>query len=142
MFLNKKFIRAIFSCQTAKWATVEPSLSITLNFNNDGDKDLFVATLNNPQQTDVNSRIHNKTTVYDLALENINNATTQTELDAVTWNFLNPTGIIIDVNAEANKMLADATVSAIAKLAINAAKDPVTNEIHLVKTLPELAANS
>ena len=105
-------------------------------------KDLFVATLNNPQQTDVNSRIHNKTTVYDLALEQIDGATTQLELDAITWNFLHPTGIVIDVNAEANKMLADATVSAIAKLAINAAKDPVTNEIHLVKTLPELAANS
>lgn len=107
-------------------------------------KDLFVATLNNPQQTDVNSRIHNKTTVYDLALEQIDGATTQTELDAIanTWTFLNPTGIVIDVNAKATEMLADATVSDFAKLAINAAKDPVTNEIHLVKTLPELAANS
>jgi hypothetical protein len=105
-------------------------------------KDLFVSTLNNPQQTKVNARVHNKTTVYELALENINNATTQTELDSISWTFLNPTGIIIDVNNKANEMLADPTVSDFAKAAINAAKDPVTGEIHLVKTLPELAADS
>lgn len=105
-------------------------------------KDLFVATLNNPQQTKVNSRVHNKTTVYELALERINNATTQTELDSVAWTFLNPTGIVIDVNAKATEMLADPTVSDFAKAAINAAKDPTTGEIHLVKTLAELAADS
>lgn len=105
-------------------------------------KDLFIATLNNPQQTKVNSRVHNKTTVYELALENINNATTQAELDAITWTFLNPTGILIDVNDKATQMLNDATVSEVAKAAINAAKDPATGEIHLVKTLPELAADS
>lgn len=105
-------------------------------------KDLFVVTLNNPQQTKVNSRVHNKTTVYELALEKINNATTQSELDAITWTFLNSTGIVIDVNDKATEMLADATVSDFAKLAINAAKDPATGEIHLVKTLAELAADS
>jgi hypothetical protein len=105
-------------------------------------KDLFVVTLNNPQQTKVNSRVHNKTTVYELALEQINDATTQAELDSITWTFLNPAGIAIDVNAKAAEMLADPTVSDFAKAAINAAKDPTTGEIHLVKTLPELAADS
>lgn len=105
-------------------------------------KDLFVATLNNPQQTQVNSRVHNKATVYELALENINKATVQAELDLVTWSFLNPTGIIIDVNAKAAQMLANPTVSDFAKAAINAAKDPATGEIHLVKTLQELAGDS
>lgn len=105
-------------------------------------KDLFIATLNNPQQTKVNSRVHNKTTVYELALETINNATTQSELDSITWTFLNPAGILIDVNAKAAEMLADSTVSDFAKVAINAAKDPVTGEIHLVKTLQELADDS
>lgn len=105
-------------------------------------KDLFIATLNNPQQTKVNSRVHNKTTVYELALEQINDATTQAELDAIKWTFLNPTGILIDVNDKATEMLADPTVSDFAKAAINAAKDPATDEIHLVKTLQELAADS
>lgn len=105
-------------------------------------KDLFIATLSNPQQTKVNSRVHNKTTVYELAVEKINNATTQAELDAVTWSFINPAGIIIDVNDKATQMLADATVSDIAKAAINAAKDTATGEIHLVKTLQELADDS
>lgn len=105
-------------------------------------KDLFIATLNNPQQTKVNSRVHNKTTVYELALEQINNAPTQAELDAISWSFLNPTGILIDVNDKATQMLNDATVSEVAKDAINAAKDPATGEIHLVKTLEELAADS
>jgi len=105
-------------------------------------KDLFVSTLNNPQQTKVNARVHNKTTVYELALEEIDNAATQAELDSVTWTFLHPSGIVIDVNTEAVKMLNDATVSQFAKDAINAAKDPITGEIHLVKTLAELAADS
>ncbi len=105
-------------------------------------KDLFVATLNNPQQTKVNSRVHNKTTVYELALEKINDAATQAELDNVTWTFLNPAGILIDVNDKAAEMLADPAVSQFAKDAINAAKDPITNEIHLIKTLAELAADS
>lgn len=105
-------------------------------------KDLFVATLANSHQTEVNSREHNKTTVYELALENINNATTQAELDAIKWTFLHPAGIVIDVNDKATQMLNDATVSEVAKAAINAAKDPATGEIHLVKTLPELAADS
>lgn len=105
-------------------------------------KDLFVATLNNPQQTKVNSRVHNKTTVYELAREEINKATTQAELDAITWNFLNETGIVIDVNDKAEQMLEDPTVSDVAKAAINAAKDPTTGEIHLVKTLQELATDS
>lgn len=105
-------------------------------------KDLFVASLNNPHQTEVPYWIHNSITVYEFALENINNVTTQTELDAITWNFLNPTGIVIDVNAKADEMLADPTVSDFAKAAINAAKDPITGEIHLVKTLQEIAADS
>lgn len=105
-------------------------------------QDLFLGTLGNPQQTQVPSRIHNKTTVYDLALEKINNAATQTELDAITWNFLHPSGVVIDVNDKAIKMLADPEVSDFAKAAINAAKDPITGEIHLVKTLQELAADS
>tara|TARA_R110002020_G_scaffold444120_2_gene655476 strand:- start:2813 stop:3766 length:954 start_codon:yes stop_codon:yes gene_type:complete len=105
-------------------------------------KDLFIATLSNPQKTKVNVRVHNKTTVYELALEKINKATTQTELDAVKWSFLNQKGIVIDVNAKANKMLADHTVSDLAKAAINIAKDPTTGEIHLVKTLQELADDS
>jgi hypothetical protein len=106
-------------------------------------KDLFVATLTNAQQTKVSSRVHNKTTVYELALKQINEATTQAELDAITkWTFLNPTGIVIDVNDKATEMLADASVSDFAKAAINAAKDPTTGEIHLVKTLEELAADS
>lgn len=103
-------------------------------------KDLFIATL--PSGTKVNLRVHNKITVYELALEQINNATTQTELDAISWNFLNPQGIVIDVNIKAAEMLADATVSKFAKDAINAAKDPTTGEIHLVKTLQELADDS
>lgn len=105
-------------------------------------KDLFVATLNNSQQTKVNLRVHNKATVYELALEKINNANSQAELDAITWTFLNPAGIVIDVNNKAAEMLADATVSQFAKDAINAAKDPITGEIHLVKTLQELADDS
>ena len=105
-------------------------------------KDLFIATLNNTQQTKVNSRVYNKTTVYELALEEINDATTQAELDSITWNFLHYTGILIDVNDKANQMLNDASVSDVAKAAINAAKDPITNEIHLVKTLQELANDS
>jgi hypothetical protein len=104
--------------------------------------DLFITTLNNTQQTKVNSRVHNKTTVYELALEKINNAATQSELDAVTWSFINPQGIVIDVNAKATEMLADPSVSDFAKAAINAAKDPITGEIHLVKTLQELAAEA
>ena len=105
-------------------------------------KDLFVATLRNPQKTKVKSRVHNETTVYELAVEKINKATTQAELDAVTWSFINPTGIVIDVNDKATQMLADSNVSDVAKAAINAAKDPATGEIHLVKTLEELAADS
>lgn len=105
-------------------------------------KDLFIATLANQQQTKVNSRVHNRTTIYELALDEINEATTQAELDAVTWQFLNPAGIVIDVNAKANQMLADPGVSDFAKAAINAAKDQATGEIHLVKTLAELAADS
>jgi hypothetical protein len=105
-------------------------------------KDLFIATLANAQQTKVNSRVHNKTTVYELALEKINDATTQAELDLVTWTFLKPAGIVIDVNTEAVKMLNDATVSQFAKDAINASTDPTTGEIHLVKTLQELANDS
>ncbi len=103
-------------------------------------KDLFTATLTNG--TELNARKRNKTTIYNNALENINNVATQTELDAVTWNFLNPDGIIINVNNKAAEMLADPTVSDFAKAAINAAKDPITNEIHLVKTLAELVADS
>lgn len=105
-------------------------------------KDLFISALSNPQQTKVNSRVHNKTTVYELALEKINNATTATALDAINWNFLHPVGIVIDVNNKATKMLADPTVSDFAKIAINAAKDPTTGEIHLVKTLQELSDDS
>jgi hypothetical protein len=105
-------------------------------------KDLFVATLANAHQTKVNSRVHNKTTVYELALEQINKASTQAELDSVTWTFLHPAGIVIDVNDKATEMLADPTVSDFAKAAINAAQDPTTGEIHLVKTLKELADDS
>lgn len=105
-------------------------------------KDVFIATLANTQQTKVNSRVHNKTTVYDLALENINTATRQAELDAITWNFLHPKGVAIDVNTKATEMLADPEVSDFVKAAINASKDPITGEIHLVKTLQELAADS
>ena len=105
-------------------------------------EDLFVATLNNPLRSEVNSRVHNKTTVYDNALGNINNATTQSELNAVTWHFLNPAGITIDTNAKAAEMLADSRVSDFAKAAINAVKDPVTGEIYLIKPLRELAADS
>jgi len=105
-------------------------------------KDLFISTLNNPQQTKVNSRVHNKTTVYELALETINASSTQADLDAVTWTFIHPAGIVIDVNAKAAEMLEDSTVSDFAKAAINAAKDPTTGEIHLVKTLQELADDS
>ncbi len=105
-------------------------------------KDLFIATLANPQQTKVNSRVHNKTTVYELALEKINKASTQAELDVVTWSFINPTGIVIDVNDKAAEMLADPTVTDFAKAAIKDAKDPTTGEIHLVKTLQELASDS
>ena len=86
--------------------------------------------------------MHNKTTVYELALEKINNASTQAELDAITWSFLNPQGIVIDVNDKANEMLADSEVSDFAKAAINTAKDLITGEIHLVKTLQELADDS
>jgi len=103
-------------------------------------KDLFIVELKNG--TKVNSRVHNKTTVYEFAVETINKATTQAELDSMTWSLLNPQGIVIDVNDKAIEMLADTTVSDFAKATINAAKDPVTNEIHLVKTLSELAADS
>lgn len=105
-------------------------------------EDLFVATLANAEQTEVVAREHNRTTVYDLTLEQIDGASTQAELDSVTWTFLHPSGIVIDVNTKAAEMLADPTVSDFAKTAINAAKDPVTGEIHLVKTLQELAADS
>lgn len=103
-------------------------------------KDLFVATLKNG--TKVNARRHNKSIIYNNILSQIKNATTQSELDAVTWTFANPQGIVIDVNNKAAEMLADPTVSDFAKAAINAAKDPATGEIHLVKTLEELAADS
>lgn len=102
-------------------------------------KDLFITTLANTQKTKVNSRVHNRTTVYELALEQINKANTQAELDAIKWDFLNPNGIVIDVNAKAKKMLVDPTVSKFTKDTINAVKDPSTGEIHLVKTLSELA---
>ncbi len=100
-------------------------------------KDFFITTLSSG--TKVNSRVHNKTVTYELALEKINNAQSINDLDSITWNFLNPQGILIDVNAEAAKMLNAVNVSQFAKDAINAAKDPVTGEIHLVKTLQELA---
>jgi hypothetical protein len=99
-------------------------------------KDLFTATLTNGIK--VNARKRNKTILYNNALEQINNAATQAELDAVTWAFINPTGIVIDVNAKAIQMLADTTVSDFAKDAINAAKDPETGEIHLVQPLSNL----
>lgn len=103
-------------------------------------KDLFVVALTSG--TKVNARVHNKTTVYELALEQINNATTQAELDDVAWSFINPKGIVIDVNDKATQMLSDSTVSDFAKATINAAKDPITNEIHLVKPLKEFAVDS
>ncbi len=103
-------------------------------------KDLFLATLSSG--TTVPARSENTGILYEHALNEINEANTQAELDAVTWAFINPTGTVIDVNAKANKMLADPAVSDFAKAAINAAKDPTTGEIHLVKTLQELAADS
>lgn len=103
-------------------------------------KDLFVVAL--PNGNKVNARKRNKTIIYNNALEKINNATTQSELDAITWAFLNAAGTVIDVNIKANEMLNDATVSDVAKAAINATKDPDTGEIHLVKTLQELTDDS
>lgn len=103
-------------------------------------KDLFIATLKNG--TSVPVRSQNKAIIYENALDEINNASTQAELDDVTWSFINPRGIVIDVNDKANEMLADLEVSDFAKEAINAAKDPATDEIHLVKTLQELADDS
>ncbi len=103
-------------------------------------KDLFITTLQS--NTKVNSRVHNKTVTYELALEKINQAQSISDLDTITWSFLNPTGILIDVNAEAAKMLNAVNVSQFAKDAINAAKDLVTGEIHLVKTLQQLANDS
>ena len=62
----------------------------------------------------------------------IQRATTHEELDAITWNFTKPNGIIIDVNNKAEQMLNDPEVSATTKYIINRAKDPVTGEIHLI----------
>ena len=103
-------------------------------------KDVCTSTLANG--TKVNARKRNKTIIFNNALGQINNASTQAELDDVTWSFINPKGIVIDVNDKANEMLVDPAVSDFAKAAINAAKDPATDEIHLVKPLKELADDS
>ena len=103
-------------------------------------KNLFVVDL--ADGTTINSRRRNKAFIYNHALEQINNATTQTELDSISWKFLNPQGIVIDVNDKATQMLKDATVSEFAKAAINAAKDPITGEIHLVRTVAAITADS
>jgi len=105
-------------------------------------KDMFIVILDNKMKTKVNSRIHNKTTVYNFAYERIHSVSTIKQLNAIHWNFSHPAGLIIDVNDKANKMLVDSSVSDYAKAAINASKDPISGEIHIVKTLAELAANS
>jgi hypothetical protein len=105
-------------------------------------KDLFVATLNNAQRTKINTRVHNKTIVYNCAAAKIDAAATHEAVEAVSWSFINPAGFIVNVNDKAAQMLADESVSDLAKAAINAATDASTGEIHLVKSLEELLEDS
>jgi hypothetical protein len=98
-------------------------------------KDLFIASL--PNGTKVNSRVHNKAVIFSLKQKLINQATTIEEINNINWQFVNPNGVIVNINEKANQMLVDTSVSEEAKNAINLVKDE-NDEIHLIKTINEL----
>jgi hypothetical protein len=81
------------------------------------------------------SREHNKI-LFDLLLLQIQNTTTQQELDSISWEFVNPNGTVINVNNKAGQMLNDASVDDFTKSAINQLKDPTTGDIHLIQIIP------
>jgi hypothetical protein len=98
-------------------------------------KDLFLADrIKDGQPTGFKEDIREQNQIHFDAINLIiKNATTHEELNAITWNFTKPNGIIIDVSEKAEQMLADSAVDAYTKAIINAAKDPVTGEIHLIQ---------
>jgi hypothetical protein len=77
------------------------------------------------------SREHNKI-MFEAIVLKIQNATTEDELNIITWNFANPNGVFINVNEKAEQMLNDPIVDSFTKSAINQLKDPETGEIHLI----------
>ena len=81
------------------------------------------------------SREHNRI-LFDLLLLQIQNTTTQQELDSISWEFVNPNGTVINVNNKAEQMLNDASVDDFTKSAINQLKDPTTGDIHLIQIIP------
>ena len=85
----------------------------------------------------VNYRLQNKAVIYSNALKAIENASTEEELNAVTWSFINPEGLLIDVSDKAAQMLSDATLSDTAKAAIQAATDE-NGDVHLIVPINEL----
>lgn len=98
-------------------------------------KDLFLADrMINGVATGFKEDVREQNQIhFDAVNLKIQNATTYEELNAITWNFTKPNGIVIDVNDKAEQMLADSTVDAYTKAIINNSKDPVTGEIHLIQ---------
>ena len=97
-------------------------------------KDLFLADrIKDGQPTGFKEDVREQNQIkFNITNLYIQRATTQEELNAITWNFTKPNGIVIDISEKAEQMLADSTVDAYTKAIINAAKDPVTGEIHLI----------
>ena len=99
-------------------------------------KDLFLLDRKKSDGTSTgikeSSREHNKI-MFDAIVLKIQNATTEDELNIITWNFANPDGILININEKAEQMLNDPIVDNFTKSAINQLKDPITGEIHLIK---------
>lgn len=98
-------------------------------------KDLFFidrkTSNGTPNGIKENYREHNQLTFNAVALT-IQNSTTIVELNAVSWEFANPDGIIINVNEKATQMLNDESVDDFTKEAIRRVKDIETGEIHLI----------
>jgi len=98
-------------------------------------KDMFVSTL--PNGTNVNSRIHNKAVIFENNKHKIEKANNINELNIINWSFINPNGVIVDINKKADKILADASTSEEAKTTIKLLKDK-NGEIHLIRPISEL----
>lgn len=98
-------------------------------------KDLFLTDRKTSDGTPTgfkeNSREHNKI-VFDAMVLKIQNSTTTEELNAISWEFANPNGVVIDVNDKATQMLNDVNVDDFTKQAINTLKDSTTGQIHLI----------
>lgn len=76
-------------------------------------------------------REHNKM-IFDATGLKIQKAATVEQLNAISWEFVNPNGVFVNVNEEATKMLNDDNVDDFTKLAINQLIDPITGEVHLI----------